>query len=79
MVRGEPKEVTEEEATCAPRYPSTPLHFLASVAVKQDQVAGAGQWIVSRRGTCHFQVKAFRASGPFPSPCLGELGDHVFS
>lgn len=61
MVRGEPKEVTVEEAACAPRYPSIPLHFLASVAVKQDQVAGAGQWIVSRRVTCHFQAKAVQS------------------
>lgn len=37
---------------------SAPLHFLAFVAVKQDQVAGAGQWTVSRSGTCHFQAKA---------------------
>lgn len=61
MVRGEPKEVTVGEAACAPRYQSAPLHFLASVAVKQDGVAGAGQWVVSRRGTGHFQAKAVQS------------------
>lgn len=55
------------------------LHFLASLVVKQGQVAGAGQWTMSRRGTCHFLANTLRANGPFPSPCLGEVGGHVFS
>lgn len=44
----------------SPDILSAPLYFLVSTAAKQSQVAGVGQWTMSRRGT-YFQAKAVQS------------------
>lgn len=45
-----------ESHMCFPDILSIPLHFLASIVVKQGQVAAVGQWTESRSGA-YFQAK----------------------